>query len=123
MKRTRLLMIASGMLLLVGGGWWNMNRAEPRVIQFAPASVTAVSGTFSYEPYAAALARYVNEQGMVNYRGLKTNSADLDAFAASLSSVKQEELDSWNDQRKIAFWMNARSEEHTSELQSPLNLV
>lgn len=98
---------ASALVLLVAGGWWNLNRREPRLIQFPAASASADSGAFSYERYAVALVSYVNDRGMVNYRGLKANSGDLDAFAASLSLVNPAEFDSWSDQQKIAFWINA----------------
>jgi hypothetical protein len=94
------------MALLVAAGAWRLTRPEPRLITFPVANGAAVSGSFSYEPYAAALAEYVDDRGIVNYRGLKADSRDLDAFAASLSRVKPEEFDSWNDKQKIAFWTN-----------------
>ncbi len=107
MKATHILTAAMAAGLLVAGGWWYLNRREPRLIQFPAASASADSEAFSYERYAVALVSYVNDRGMVNYRGLKASSGDLDAFAASLSLVKPGEFDSWSDQQKIAFWINA----------------
>ncbi|MBI3669240.1 MAG: DUF547 domain-containing protein [Acidobacteria bacterium] len=107
MKATHIMAAAIAVVLLVAGGWWYLNRREPRLIQFPAASASADSGAFSYERYAVALLNYVNNRGMVNYRDLKANSGDLDAFSASLSLVKPGEFDSWSDQQKIAFWINA----------------
>lgn len=107
MSGKRFIIIAPGILLLVVGGWWYHNRAEPRVIRFAPANVAADSGAFSHQPYATALARFVNERGLVDYRGLKADSGGLNAFAASLSSVKSDLYDSWSGREKTAFWINA----------------
>ncbi|MCI0540164.1 MAG: DUF547 domain-containing protein, partial [Verrucomicrobiales bacterium] len=92
--------------LLGVGGWWYSNRTEPGVIQF-PATGSADSNAFSYAPYAAALANHVDNRGMVNYRSLKADSGDLDAFAASLSRVRPEQFESWTEPQKIAFWINA----------------
>jgi len=107
MKATHIITAAIAVVLLVASGWWYLNRRAPHLIQFPAATAAADSGAFSYERYAAALARYVDDRGMVNYRSLKANSGDLDAFSASLSLVKPGEFDSWGDQQKIAFWINA----------------
>ena len=106
-REKRLIIIAPGILLLLAGGWWYRNRAELRVIQFVPGNVRTGSGAFSYEPYASALARYVNERSLVHYPGLKADRGNLDSFAASLSNVKPELFDSWSDREKTAFWINA----------------
>ena len=107
MKGKRQIVIALAILLLVAGGWWYLNRTEFRVIRFASADVTADSGAFSNEPYGQALTHSVNGRGLVDYRGLKTDSGKLGTFAASLASVKHEQYDSWGDRGKTAFWINA----------------
>lgn len=107
MKRVGTLITGILMVLLVAGGGWHLIRPEPRLIPFPVTSKSADSSSFSYEPYAAVLAKYVDDRGMVNYRALKASSSDLDAFAASLSRVRREEFDSWSDSQKIAFWVNA----------------
>lgn len=107
MSGKRFIISAPGILLLVAGGWWYHSKAEPRLIQFAPAQAAPVSGAFSLAPYASALARSVNERGLVDYRGLKADRGNLDAFAASLSRVRPGEFESWSEQQKIAFWINA----------------
>jgi hypothetical protein len=94
-------------VLLVAGGWWYSNRPEPRLIRFSPPTASADASALSYDPYAAVLANYVDDRGLVDYRGLKANSGYLDAFAALLSQVKPDEYDSWNEKQKITFWINA----------------
>ena len=117
MTVTRILTIAIVIMLVALGGWY-WTRPEPHLIRFPAENASADSGAFSYEPYERALAQYVDDRGMVNYRALKANSSDLDAFAASLSRVKPEEFDPalpspariWpigSDPEKIAFWINA----------------
>ncbi|MHC4778222.1 MAG: DUF547 domain-containing protein, partial [Planctomycetota bacterium] len=64
-------------------------------------------GTFTYEGYAKALAAYVDAQGLVNYRGLKAGSDELDRFAGSLAKIERETYDGWTEKEKIAFWINA----------------
>ena len=67
---------------------------------------TAGSG-FTYEDYAAALKSYANEQGMINYIGLKADRQRLDAFNEALRKVSLTEYERWAEQEKIAFWINA----------------
>jgi len=74
----------------------------------AAGSETAlVPGEFSYEPYAAALMAHVDDQGGVDYHGLKAKSSDLDVFLGTLTSLKPEVYESWPDEGKVAFWINA----------------
>lgn len=63
-------------------------------------------GAFSYEPYAEAL-NYVDANGMVDYKGLKANRGQLDAFNASLNEVAPAQYAGWSEAAKIAFWCNA----------------
>jgi hypothetical protein len=62
---------------------------------------------FDYENYAATLKTYVDDSGMVNYRGLKANRGKLDAFAAAIGALPPPVYDRWSDKEKIAFWINA----------------
>lgn len=62
---------------------------------------------FGYEDYALVLETYVDDNAMVNYRGLKSNREQLDAFVARLDKLQPEVYDAWDDDHKIAFWLNA----------------
>lgn len=61
---------------------------------------------FSYEPYAKVLNAYVDDHGWVDYKGLKANRAELDAFVASLATLPPPVYGSWSEPDKIAFWCN-----------------
>ncbi len=106
MKVTRSMIVAIVVAVAGVAAWWYGNRTEPGVTPFPAASSAGPNG-FSYEPYAAALANHVDNRGMVNYRSLKADSGDLDAFAASLARVRPEQFESWTEPQKVAFWINA----------------
>ncbi len=65
-----------------------------------------VSG-FKYVDYATLLKKYVDPNGMVNYKELKKDRSRLDAFVDSMAALKRKSYDKWKDQDKIAFWLNA----------------
>jgi hypothetical protein len=116
-KGFRGIIFVIAILVLSAGGWWQLNQPKPQLILFPSSSASTESAAYSSKPYAAALAKYVNDRGMVNYRGLKTDIRDLDAFAASLAHIKPEEFDPaptpariWpirSDRERLAFWINA----------------
>jgi len=62
---------------------------------------------FSYDVYAAVLQKYVNDRGLVHYRGLKSDSTSLDAFTVTLETLDPKIYDQWTDKEKSAFWLNA----------------
>lgn len=64
-------------------------------------------GTFDNSNYAKALAAYVDDQGMVNYRDLKANPQDLNAYVQALAALPPGHYAQWSDEAKIAFWINA----------------
>lgn len=71
---------------------------------------TGKSGTLSdpaTNDYAAVLKQYVNDRGMVNYKALKADRQALDRYAASLAAQDTKAYEAWNNEKKIAFWLNA----------------
>lgn len=62
---------------------------------------------FDYSDYDSVLKAFVSEEAMVNYRRLKAQRQQLDAFAASMSKLTSEVYENWNEKDKIAFWLNA----------------
>ncbi len=68
---------------------------------------TQSAASFNYDDYGAALAKYVDDQGLVNYQGLQDNPQQLEAFNAALAQVDSSTYESWTDEEKIAFWSNA----------------
>ena len=70
-------------------------------------SVGSAIAEISFQDYAAVLTSYVDDHGMVDYKGLKANRRPLDNFALSLSRLDPKLYDGWNDREKIGFWINA----------------
>ncbi len=68
---------------------------------------TTAPGAFDYSDYADVLKTFVNDKGMVDYKGLKSNSKKLYSFANDLSRLESERYESWTKKQKIAFWLNA----------------
>jgi hypothetical protein len=65
------------------------------------------SRSFDYSDYTLVLNKYVNEQGIVNYKKLKGNPAKLNSFVAGLVKLDPNSYDGWTEKEKIAFWLNA----------------
>ncbi|QDA62443.1 DUF547 domain-containing protein [Hymenobacter jejuensis] len=59
----------------------------------------------SQEPFDALLKKYVDEQGMVNYRAFRADSSKLNAYLTTVSNTLPNEQWSQNDQ--LAYWLNA----------------
>ena len=61
----------------------------------------------NYRNFAEALKDNVDDAGMVNYRKLKAEPQKLRAFIAELGNLGRKDFDKWDDNEKIAFWLNA----------------
>lgn len=70
-------------------------------------SVDASAEPFSYDTYAEVLAAYVDEQGLIDYAGLQQDRGGLDQFNASMGAVSQETFNSWSENERLAFLINA----------------
>jgi len=62
---------------------------------------------FDYSDFAEALKINVDDAGMVNYRKLKAEPQKLRAFITELGNFDRKDFDQWDDNAKIAFWLNA----------------
>lgn len=62
---------------------------------------------FDYSDFGDALKINVDEVGMVNYRKLKAEPEKLQAFITELGNLDRKDFDKWDDNEKIAFWLNA----------------
>ncbi len=62
---------------------------------------------FNYDKYAIVLSQYVNDRGLVNYEELKQKRQILDDFNAAIGAVSPAAYQSWTDNAKIAFLINA----------------
>lgn len=72
-------------------------------------AVTAgvVRGQGVADEYEIVLKQHVDENGLVDYAAIKESPARLEAFAAALARLPRATYDEWNDESKIAFWINA----------------
>ncbi len=59
----------------------------------------------SHKSYDELLQKYVNDQGMVDYKGLKSERAKLKSYLSVLESNPPK--DSWTRDQKLAYWINA----------------
>ncbi len=62
---------------------------------------------FDYSSYADVLRTYVDESGMVNYRGLKAKPEGLRSYVKAIATLPRPRYQGWDDDAKIAFWLNA----------------
>jgi hypothetical protein len=81
-----------------------LSKSQDTSIQTAPA---AVNQPFSYDDYASVLKTYVNEAGLVDYKGLQANRGQLDKFIAAIGAVAPAVYQSWGEKQKLAFLINA----------------
>jgi len=59
-----------------------------------------------YEPFAAVLAKYVDDAGRVYYEGLESGSENLRAFTTSIARLDSSDFKRWPREERIAFWLN-----------------
>jgi len=89
------LQLSIAILLLISG---MPPAARPEAAPAAP---------LDYSDYAAALADYVNTEGLVHYSNLKANRHALDAFVEAIATLDPPIFDSWKPVDRLAFWINA----------------
>ncbi len=105
MKKIIVIFISVAALALAV--WWFFLTPAPTAISFDMAESASNRNVVATESYAAALKTYVNDPGMVNYRALQADRAQLDAFAASAGRLDLKVYEGWEEPEKIAFLINA----------------
>lgn len=60
---------------------------------------------FSHDIWDGLAKKYINDKGLVDYKGLKKDVKTLDSYLAMLG--KNPPKDSWSQDEKIAYWINA----------------
>ena len=61
----------------------------------------------NYQNYNNILQSYVSDRGLVNYQQLQANRQELDRFNQSFAMVSPETYNSWSEEEKLAFLINA----------------
>ncbi len=72
-----------------------------------PHAAAQSANSFSCEAYDRLLREHVDAAGLVDYRGLQSDRAVLDAFVASLGGVDPAAFEQWDRADRLAFWINA----------------
>ena len=67
----------------------------------------ATQRAWDHDRYAAVLAGHVNDAGLVDYEALKNDLARLNAFLRQLATLSPKAFESWDDDSKVAFLINA----------------
>ncbi|MBN1392131.1 MAG: DUF547 domain-containing protein [Sedimentisphaerales bacterium] len=60
-----------------------------------------------HDKYADILKSCVDNRGMVNYKMLKRKRPELNQILNDFAKIDPEEYNSWSEEDKIAFWLNA----------------
>lgn len=107
LKKSSFLLIALGLLGTGGILGCSTPTFEESSSEEISSPNSDETGVFSYEPYAELLQTYVDENGMVDYQSLQQNRQGLDQFNASIGAVSSATYESWSDNQKIAFLINA----------------
>lgn len=58
-------------------------------------------------PYSYFLERFVDDDGLVNYSGLRAVQAKLDATCTSFANLDRQSYDSMGEKDRMAYWLNA----------------
>ena len=77
------------------------------VLAAPPGRTAPVAPAPVYDDYRAVLMGFVDENGLVDYDGLRAQRADLDDFVIYLTAVDPNAYAAWSRPDQIAFWINA----------------
>lgn len=75
------------------------------VLVFAFTSYTYSQPGVTHQTFDELLQKYVNDQGMVNYKGLNQERAKLKSYLSLLEDNAPQK--SWTRDQKLAYWINA----------------
>lgn len=64
------------------------------------------SKSIDHEQWTILLQKYVDQNGMVDYKGFQKDSINLISYLNELSANPPDET-TWSDQEQIAYWLNA----------------
>ncbi len=91
------LALAIGAAAVSSQGATSVQPAAPRALP---------AGAFTSAAYARALAQ-VDAEGWVDYDALAADPSALEAHYAAMAALDPAELESWSNERQIAFWIDA----------------
>ena len=71
-----------------------------------PNDLKSVQAVFFHDKYANILKEFVNDNGMVDYKGLRRKRLEFRAMLREFNKLDRVEYESWPREDKIAFWIN-----------------
>lgn len=77
------------------------------VLHLVLIAVLRAEETTFYGDWATILSERVDDEGMVDYAGLKQQPDNLNAFLYKIATLPESEFDKWYEKAQIAFWINA----------------
>ena len=80
------------------------NSVEP--VKAEPDDLQTVPATSFHDKCADILKEFVNDKGMVDYKGLRRKRLELRALLQEFNKLDPDEYESWPREDKIAFWIN-----------------
>ena len=112
MVKRLVLLITFAMPILVcsySAAGLGQTRSEPNDVPAAavePNNVGTDKASLFHTQCAEILKEFVNDKGMVNYKGLRRQRLELRALLDRFSSLDPNQYKSWPQEDKIAFWIN-----------------
>ena len=70
------------------------------------APISSHSKPVSHEKWNQLLKKYVDEDGLVNYKGIIADSTELNSYL-DLLSANHPNAENWSENERLAFWINA----------------
>ncbi len=64
------------------------------------------SDKIDHSLWTALLEKYVNDEGLVNYRGFIRDSVQLNAYLRRLTESSPDDIN-WSEKERLAYWINA----------------
>ncbi|HUT47525.1 MAG TPA: DUF547 domain-containing protein [Sedimentisphaerales bacterium] len=80
------------------------NSVEP--VKVEPDDLQTVPSKSFHDKCAGILKEFVNDKGMVDYKGLRRKRLELRAMLQEFNKLDPGEYESWPGEDKIAFWIN-----------------
>ncbi len=107
MNRTRIIVVTA-IVVAIGIAAWRWIVVDGNGAKTGQIVMTQSphGSELALDRYAKTLAAFVNDDGMVDYAGLKSNPDDLNAFLTSAANLDPGILDRWPESARIAFWCN-----------------
>ncbi|MCA9550022.1 MAG: DUF547 domain-containing protein [Myxococcales bacterium] len=92
----------------LGAGAWLLYKSQVRTMVVSAKAELPERG-FSHAHFAAVLARFVDDEGRVDYEELRAQRGDLEAYLAQLAKASPEATPSRFETRdaKLAYYLNA----------------